>query len=285
MARIRTIKPEFPQSESMGRISRDARLLFLELWTICDDSGRARGDSRMLARTLYPYDDGEDGHIKTTRADVEAWLGELEAVECIVRYRVDGDTYLQICNWLKHQKIDKPSASKIPAPDEDSRILASPRECSSLDQGRDQGKDQGEEGKKNASSSAAADSSPDVPRVTTVLPEIQFVLEIPTNTGKPWGITAEMIAEWRNTFPGLDVEAELRKARQWCLDNQARRKTASGMRKFLGNWLSRSNDNPRSRPPAVGGGVSRQHGLEVRNRAVAEQFGQSDEPEDLPHAA
>ena len=57
MARIRTIKPEFPQSESMGRVSRDARLCFVMLWTIADDSGRLRGNSRMLASLLFPYDD------------------------------------------------------------------------------------------------------------------------------------------------------------------------------------------------------------------------------------
>ena len=42
MARIRTIKPDFPHSESMGRVSRDARLLFVMLFTIVDDEGRAR---------------------------------------------------------------------------------------------------------------------------------------------------------------------------------------------------------------------------------------------------
>lgn len=133
MARIRTIKPEFSHSESMGRVSRDARLLFILLWPLCDDSGRARGDSRFLARTLYPYDDGRDGAIDTSAADVEAWLAELDREGCLVRYDVDGSTYLQICNWLKHQKIDKPSASKIPEFDGHSRILARPRESSVLD--------------------------------------------------------------------------------------------------------------------------------------------------------
>ena len=57
MARIRTIKPEFPHSESMGRVSREARLCFILLWTIADDAGRLRGNSRMLASLLYPYDD------------------------------------------------------------------------------------------------------------------------------------------------------------------------------------------------------------------------------------
>src|SRR5690348_10531613 len=113
-ARIRTIKPEIPQSESFGRLSRDARLCFVLLWTICDDAGRARASSRLLASLLFPYDDGEDGHQRTTAADVERWLIELEGEDSIRRYQVDGDQYIQVTNWLKHQKIDKPTASRLP---------------------------------------------------------------------------------------------------------------------------------------------------------------------------
>jgi hypothetical protein len=139
MARIRTIKPEFPHSESMGAVSRDARLLFILLWTLADDEGRLRGNSRMLASLLYPYDDDAPKQI-------EKWLNELDAQDCIVRYQIDGATYLEIRNWLMHQKIDKPSKSKIPPFEDESRILANPLEMSSEDQGpriKDQGMDQG----------------------------------------------------------------------------------------------------------------------------------------------
>lgn len=146
MARIRTIKPEFPHSESMGKVSRDARLTFIQLWTLADDSGRLRGNSRMLASLLFPYDDDAPNLIET-------WLGELERERCVVRYSVDDTSCLQVLNWLNHQKIDKPSPSKLPAFVEGSRIIAKVREGSSGDQGsgsrikdRDQGpKDQGSE--------------------------------------------------------------------------------------------------------------------------------------------
>ncbi len=131
MARIRSIKPEFPQSESVGKLSRDARLLFILIWTHVDDEGRSRAASRMLASLLFPYDDDAPkcvGH----------WLDELEINGFIQRYEVDGSRYLQVVNWLKHQKIDHPSKSKIPPfsdgggkprdrvakPREDSRDLA-----------------------------------------------------------------------------------------------------------------------------------------------------------------
>jgi hypothetical protein len=117
VGRIRTIKPEFPQSESIGRISRDARLLFIELWTIADDAGRSRGSSRLLASLLYPYD-------KDAPELMPNWLAELERENMIVLYEIGGTTYLQICNFLKHQKIDHAGQSRIPEFIESSRILA-----------------------------------------------------------------------------------------------------------------------------------------------------------------
>lgn len=128
MARIRTIKPEFPQSESMGNVSRDARLCFVLLWTLADDAGRLRGNSRMLASLLFPYDNDAPGLI-------DGWLSELEREACIFRYSVDGASYVEIAKWLSHQKIDRPSPSKLPEFDASSRILANHREPSSLDQG------------------------------------------------------------------------------------------------------------------------------------------------------
>lgn len=128
MARIRTIKPEFPHSESMGRVSRESRLCFILLWTIADDAGRLRGNSRMLASLLYPYDDDAKNKIDT-------WLTQLCTEGCIARYDVDGTSYIQVMKWADHQKIDKPSASRLPAFDEASRVVANPREVSGTDLG------------------------------------------------------------------------------------------------------------------------------------------------------
>lgn len=128
MARIRTIKPEFPQSESVGKLSRDARLLFIQLWTIVDDEGRTRAASRMLASLLYPYDDD-------ARNLIDGWLDELEQGEHLCRYEVDGSQYLQITKWLEHQKIDRPSKSRIPSFDEGSPITR--EDSSSIRRGYD----------------------------------------------------------------------------------------------------------------------------------------------------
>lgn len=104
----------------------------------------------MLASLLFPYDNDAP-------ALIDEWLAELERESCLVRYLVEGQSYMQICNWLNHQKIDKPSKSKIPAFDESSRILANPRECSSEDQGVDQGVDQGSRKEHSAQKAARFD--------------------------------------------------------------------------------------------------------------------------------
>ena len=162
MARIRSIKPEFPHSESMGKVSREARLCFIMLWTIADDSGRLRGNSRMLASLLFPYDE-DAGSL------IDGWLDELEANECIVRYVVSKASYLQIHNWLNHQKIDKPTPSKLPEFVDGSRILANPRESSPLDRKGEEGK--GEEGK-GVDESPVGDPQPKKPKSRkTALPD------------------------------------------------------------------------------------------------------------------
>ena len=89
---------------------------------MADDSGRLRGNSRMLASLLYPYDDDVPGLI-------DGWMQELEKENCIVRYQSEGQSYISLLNWLIHQKIDKPSASKLPEPPGDS---TKPREPSRL---------------------------------------------------------------------------------------------------------------------------------------------------------
>ncbi len=221
MARIRTIKPEFPQSESMGRVSRDARLLFIMLWTIADDTGRARAASRMLASLLFPYD--EDAVLR-----IPEWLMELERQKCIKVYAVDGNTYLQIEKWSDHQKIDKPSKSKFPAPPEKlARAREGSRNPRLGPRTKEGTKDQGPEDQDSAAPPALAPA----------------VIMLPTNqVGVEVGISQEQIDQYAVTFPAVDVPQQFREMRQWLLDNRERRKTERGMPKFVNAWLGREQD-------------------------------------------
>lgn len=107
MPRIRTIQPHFPRSTSMTRVSRDARLLFVQLWLAADDAGRLRAAPLALAAQLYPAD-------PDALALLAPWLDELEREDCIERYAVEGADYLRIVNWRAYQTIQHSTASRLP---------------------------------------------------------------------------------------------------------------------------------------------------------------------------
>jgi len=117
MPRIRTIQPNFARSPSMSRVTRDARLMFVLLWTIVDDEGRCHDDPALLADVLYPHDFDVERHLPV-------WLDELEGEGCVERYAVDGVDYLRIVHWHQHQHIDHPTASLLP-PSPHERMSAS----------------------------------------------------------------------------------------------------------------------------------------------------------------
>lgn len=76
-------------------------------------------------------------------------------------------------------------------------------------------------------------------------------------TGKgasTWTLPASKLSEYLESYPGVDVRAELRKARQYVRDHVRKRKTAGGMLAFLTRWLNRATD--RGSPGGGGGGFS-----------------------------
>lgn len=198
MARIRTIKPEFPQSESMGRVSRDARLFFILLWTLADDHGRTRAHSRMLASLLFPYDD-DAGRL------LPKWIDELEKEGCIRLYEVSGSRYLEIIGWSKHQKIDKPSKPQFPAPPDSTREDSR----DSLERSSEEGTKEGtKEGKKTTALRAVVgtrDANSDEP------PPI----ELDGEAGKPDHRcpVQEIVALYHAELPALPKLAKLTTAR------------------------------------------------------------------------
>jgi hypothetical protein len=130
MARIRTIKPDFFASETVSALSFRARLTWIGLWTHCDDYGRSRDNVKLIKAAVWPLDN-------VSLRDVDEDLDELIKHGLIFKYEVDGRGYLQISAWSEHQKVDRPSKSTLPTPEEGSRVpredVASPREGLALE--------------------------------------------------------------------------------------------------------------------------------------------------------
>jgi hypothetical protein len=110
MARIRTIKPEAFFSESLAEVSVEAERSFFGLLTQADDHGRHRDNAAIIAGLLWPL------RAEHTSVHVEDDLQQLANAGLICRYTgCDGRRYLHIVTWSGHQKIDKPSQSRLPS--------------------------------------------------------------------------------------------------------------------------------------------------------------------------
>ena len=107
MARIRTIKPEFWSDEKLSECSVSARCLFIGLWSFADDEGRMEYQPARIRMQVFPCG-------SVTQGKLTEWLGELSEKSLIRIYVIDGKQYLDIPNFAKHQKINRPTASRLP---------------------------------------------------------------------------------------------------------------------------------------------------------------------------
>lgn len=122
--RIRSIKPEFWRSPDVSCLSIEDRLLFIGLWSYVDDNGVGEDRVSMIAADLFADDLEDDPH--DTFARVSRGLQNLSERGRIMRYTVSGRSFLEIVNWSKHQRIDKPAKPRYPQYSAENGTLATP---------------------------------------------------------------------------------------------------------------------------------------------------------------
>lgn len=106
MARIRTIKPQFWDDAKIGRIPRDARLLYIGLWTFADDLGVVIADPVWLKSKIFPYD-------RIQIQQLEAWLGLLEETGFISLLSVKSESFYYLPTFSRHQIINRPNLDNV----------------------------------------------------------------------------------------------------------------------------------------------------------------------------
>lgn len=106
MARIRTIKPQFWDDAKIGRIPRDARLLYIGLWTFADDLGVVIADPVWLKSKIFPYD-------RIQIQQLEAWLGLLEKTGFISLLSVKSGSFYYLPTFSRHQIINRPNLDDV----------------------------------------------------------------------------------------------------------------------------------------------------------------------------
>jgi len=84
----------------------------LAMLTQADDEGRLVADLGQLRLVAFGYD------LDITDVKVSELLAEIAAVGLIRRYRVRDVPYACFPSWRDHQRIDRPTPSKLPPPPE-----------------------------------------------------------------------------------------------------------------------------------------------------------------------
>lgn len=78
--------------------------------------------------------------------------------------------------------------------------------------------------------------------VGSEMPPDPTFISIILNNGSYYDVPMSKVERWKELYPAVDVEQELRKMAGWSEENQKKRKTRTGVGVFINNWLAREQD-------------------------------------------
>lgn len=110
MARIRSIAPEACESRTLAQLTDFEERAWWRLLTHMDDQGRGKDDALLLCSKAFAVMRNVDEDM------VEDALKTYARLRLIVRYEVDGQRYIQVRSWPKHQHPKEPGKVRIPPP-------------------------------------------------------------------------------------------------------------------------------------------------------------------------
>jgi len=114
MPRIRTLKPEHRQHRKVGRLSHLDYRLWVGMICEADDEGRLVAAADQLRVLIFGYWPEVD------LAAIELGLASLTKARLIRLYTVGSTRFADFPSWKDHQRINRPTPSKLP-PYKDSR--------------------------------------------------------------------------------------------------------------------------------------------------------------------
>lgn len=244
----RLIRDGFLDSESVHNLSDAAECFYHRLLLCADDAGRFDGRVDVLRSRLFPLEPGRRAR------DLDSQLDECIHQRLVRRYSVSGKTYLQVFKW---QRYGNSKQSKYPDQNGEFSITFLKVQTkngivefvsSSLSTPSAPHVDGGQEilyeyvdGDEDGYEVEDASCSDPPPAESEPPPVLIFPC---IGTGRhEWPLLEVKILEWSEAYPGIDVLAECRKSRQWCIDNPKRRKTFDGMTVFINRWLAKAQND------------------------------------------
>jgi len=75
-------------------------------------------------------------------------------------------------------------------------------------------------------------------------PTEDIFIKLLLNDNSEFPISKNQVKEWIELYPAVNVDRELKKMKGWLSANRKRRKTKSGIIRFVNAWLARQQDKP-----------------------------------------
>lgn len=258
MAKGRAFNPllrTYPDSERINAVSEGAEVLYVRLIAQADDVGRYSADPKWVVTRLFTQ---RMFNSEIDVAEVERRINELVGAGLIDLYEVNGKRYLQMVDVFRTHRNDVRPQVSWPDPiatnvnesltarerDVDDTVTTRQRDVT-LEAVADAVTDSVTDLATDPEPAAVGSERPQAEKQPRV-PASPAVLEFPCRGAEAtWLFTEEFLLQLEESFPGIDVLAECKKARGYVVANIEKRKTHTGMRKFLWSWLNREANNPR----------------------------------------
>lgn len=243
MARARNIKPAFFDNDRLGETEPLARLMFIGMWTIADFNGNLVWREKRIKAKLLPYDD----------CDVVKLAINLEKSGVIRFYSNGDDVFCNIKGFSKHQnphKNEREAGTEIP---EFTENMAQLVDLSTLAINRDKsGTSLEQYGTDRASSLIPLPDSLNLIPEENPPPSSDGYErdkddpkrgEMILKSGEMFPVYDSDITKLEQTYQTIDVVYQLKMMKAWLESNPNKRKTKTGMPKFINSWLNRAVNN------------------------------------------
>ena len=125
------------------------------------------------------------------------------------------------------------------------------------------GKDRDRLGEDSIDYLPEGETPPDQPIPVPPAPSSPILISITLNDKTEYPITEADVTGWKDLYPAVDIMQELRKMKGWADANPTKRKTKTGIKRFINAWLSKEQD--RYHGPTDGGQQPYQGGTGRRN--------------------
>lgn len=137
---------------------------------------------------------------------------------------------------------------------------------------QEQEKEKEQEQEQEEDSSEPAKTPPSEPTTPWVFP-------VNGNPVVPeWSLPLKLYHVLLESYPAVNLDEELRKARAWCEANPKSRKTAGGMSRFLNSWMSRIQNSGHSCHVATKPAPRVTPSTDEVKRSIQEEFGHVKHP-------